>query len=61
MLKQLLVLATASLSYLAAAAYSVNGTVIDAQAEPEAFATVRVFSVNDMAKPVVMGITEDDG
>lgn len=61
MLKKMLALATASLFTMAAAAYSVTGTVTDSASEPEAFATVRVYQSTDSIKPVSMGITDENG
>ncbi|MDE5812320.1 MAG: hypothetical protein K2H61_08485 [Muribaculaceae bacterium] len=61
MLKKMLALATASLFTMAAAAYSVTGSVTDSASEPEAFATVRVYQSTDSIKPVSMGITDENG
>lgn len=44
-----------------AAEYSVKATVADSIGEPEAYATVRVFSQSDTTKITTMGVTNDDG
>lgn len=41
--------------------YHVKGVVTDSVAEPEAFATVRVYTLTDSVKPVSLGTTDENG
>lgn len=45
----------------AAASYVITGKVVDDAGEPEAFATLRLFSISDTAKTVTTGVTTDEG
>lgn len=44
-----------------AANFIVKGIATDTEGEPESFATVKVFSLNDTVKPVSMGVTDVKG
>lgn len=46
---------------LIASAYSIKGKVIDAQAAPEAYATVRIFNATDTVHAAALGVTDDAG
>lgn len=41
--------------------FSVKGSVIDGDGEPEIYATVRVYACSDTVRPVVMGVTDMSG
>lgn len=41
--------------------FSVKGSVVDGDGEPEIYATVRVYACSDTARPVVMGVTDMSG
>lgn len=47
--------------FLAAAAFSIKGKVIDSQDAPEAYATVRIFNAGDTVHAAALGVTDDDG
>lgn len=44
-----------------AANYTVTGTVLSEQNEPEAYATLRIFNANDSVKAVALGVVGEDG
>lgn len=46
---------------MGAANYEVKGVVTDSLGETEVYATVRVFSLSDSVKPIVMGVTDEKG
>ena len=41
--------------------YSVRGKVVDADGEPEIYATYRIYLMNDTTKTVCIGTTDVDG
>lgn len=44
-----------------AAGFAVKGNVCDSEGEPESFATIRVFSLNDSVKPAAAGVAGENG
>lgn len=44
-----------------ASAFFVKGVVADSIGEPESFATLRVYSLQDTAKAAALGVTKEDG
>lgn len=62
-LKRLTLLVFSVLSSVAMIAqdFTVRGRAVDTDGEPEIYATVRIFSTNDTAKVVSMGVTDTDG
>lgn len=58
---KIFVFAVMAMVPMLSAAYTVGGTVVDANNEPEAFATVRIYSQSDTLKPVTMGVTDEQG
>lgn len=60
-LRALLAITAISLSTLFSYAYNVTGTVIDADSEPESYATVRIFAKNDTVRAKSFGVTNIDG
>ena len=41
--------------------YKVSGSVTDTTGVGESYATIRIYSVNDTLKPIVVGVTTIDG
>lgn len=44
-----------------ASQYSVTGTIKNSDGDPEPYATIRIFNVNDTIKPIALGTSADDG